>query len=169
MTTKRRKRETHLVEWKESWRDEYLKWICGFANADGGTLVIGMNDDGDPVGAQDADRLLVGLPNKIRDMLGLVVPVRSISRRGKPLVEIEVDASVTPISYKGEYHYRSGMLLESPECLGAQLSRRHMGNRCTIPGATELAQEKRREGISRELLFRDARAIVVLALVTDGR
>jgi hypothetical protein len=37
MTPKRKKRETHLVEWKESWRDEYLKWLCGFANADGGT------------------------------------------------------------------------------------------------------------------------------------
>ncbi len=22
------------VEWKEIWKDEYLKWICGYANAD---------------------------------------------------------------------------------------------------------------------------------------
>ena len=28
--------ESQNVEWKESWRDEYLKWICGFANAQGG-------------------------------------------------------------------------------------------------------------------------------------
>ena len=34
-------REHQQVEWKESWRDEYLKWLCGFANADGGELVIG--------------------------------------------------------------------------------------------------------------------------------
>lgn len=25
--------ETQNTEYKESWRDEYLKWICGFANA----------------------------------------------------------------------------------------------------------------------------------------
>ncbi len=25
--------ESQNIEWKESWRDEYLKWICGFANA----------------------------------------------------------------------------------------------------------------------------------------
>ena len=25
--------ESQLIEYKESWRDEYLKWICGFANA----------------------------------------------------------------------------------------------------------------------------------------
>ena len=28
--------ESQNVEWKTSWRDEYLKWICGFANAKAG-------------------------------------------------------------------------------------------------------------------------------------
>ncbi len=28
--------ESQNVEWKESWQDEYLKWICGYANASGG-------------------------------------------------------------------------------------------------------------------------------------
>ena len=35
------KRETQTVEFKQSWHDEYLKWICGFANAQGGKLTIG--------------------------------------------------------------------------------------------------------------------------------
>jgi ATP-dependent DNA helicase RecG len=96
------------VEWKESWRDEYLRWLSGFANADGGTLIVGMNDKGEPVGAPDAQRLLVDLPNKIQSTLGLVVPVRAITQMGKPLVAIEVEASPTPISYRGEYHFRSG-------------------------------------------------------------
>ena len=30
--------EDQNIEWKRSWRDEYLKWICGFANAQGGVL-----------------------------------------------------------------------------------------------------------------------------------
>ena len=30
--------EQQNIEWKESWRDEYLKWICGFANTQGGNL-----------------------------------------------------------------------------------------------------------------------------------
>ena len=25
--------ENQHIEWKESWRDEYLKWVCAFANA----------------------------------------------------------------------------------------------------------------------------------------
>jgi predicted metal-dependent hydrolase len=28
------------MEWKETWRDEYLRWNCGLANAQGGTLII---------------------------------------------------------------------------------------------------------------------------------
>lgn len=35
-------KETERIEWKESWRDEYLKWICGFAK--GGVLHIGRNN-----------------------------------------------------------------------------------------------------------------------------
>lgn len=27
------KSESQIIEYKESWHDEYLKWICGFANA----------------------------------------------------------------------------------------------------------------------------------------
>jgi ATP-dependent DNA helicase RecG len=26
-------KECQNVEYKRSWKDEYLKWICGFANA----------------------------------------------------------------------------------------------------------------------------------------
>ena len=29
------------IEFKEIWKDEYLKWICGMANAKGGTIYIG--------------------------------------------------------------------------------------------------------------------------------
>lgn len=43
--------ESQNIEWKESWRDEYLKWICGFANAQGGKIYIGTNDDGTVIGS----------------------------------------------------------------------------------------------------------------------
>ncbi|WP_305951990.1 helix-turn-helix domain-containing protein [Emticicia oligotrophica] len=36
-------KENQNTEWKESWRDEYIKLICGFANAQGGILYIGVN------------------------------------------------------------------------------------------------------------------------------
>ena len=42
------------IEYKSSWRDEYLKWICGFANANGGSIFIGKDDNGNVVGVTDA-------------------------------------------------------------------------------------------------------------------
>jgi len=44
-------RESQTIEWKESWRDEYIRWVCGFANAQGGKLIIGKNDKGQISGA----------------------------------------------------------------------------------------------------------------------
>ena len=35
-------RESQTVEFKRVWRDEFLKELCGFANAQGGTLVLGL-------------------------------------------------------------------------------------------------------------------------------
>jgi ATP-dependent DNA helicase RecG len=114
-------REHQQIEWKESWRDEYLKWICGFANAEGGVLVIGRNDKGVAVGAADAGKLLEDLPNKIRDVLGIMADVHLVKRSGKELVEIRVQPYPTPISYRGEYYYRSGSTTQ--ELKGAALER----------------------------------------------
>ena len=101
-------KESQHTEWKENWRDEYLRWICGFANAEGGVLVIGRNDEGVAVGVKDAKKLLEVLPNKIRDVLGIVVDVNLVTEAGKELIEIRVEPYPSPISYKGEYHFRSG-------------------------------------------------------------
>ena len=47
--------ESHNVEYKEIWKDEYLKWICGFANSKGGSLFIGIDNDGKVVGVKNID------------------------------------------------------------------------------------------------------------------
>ena len=72
--------EHQEIEWKESWRDEYLKWLCGYANAHGGTLIIGKDDDGKVVGVQDSRRLLEDLPNKITNALGIIADVNLRTR-----------------------------------------------------------------------------------------
>ena len=100
--------ENQNVEWKESWRDEYLKWVCGFANAHGGKIYIGINDSGEVVGVPDSKRLLEEIPNKIQTTLGIVADVNLFSKEDKDCVEICVHPSTYPINYKGEYHYRSG-------------------------------------------------------------
>jgi len=108
-------------EWKAAWRDEYLKWICGFANAEDGVLEIGHSYAGEPVGVAYAARLLEQIPNKVRDVLGIMVDVSLREEADKALLEIVVPAFPGPVSYKGEYHYRSGSTKQ--ELKGAALSR----------------------------------------------
>ena len=45
--------ETQTVEYKQIWRDDFLKEICGFANAQGGTLYIGIADNGEVAGVEN--------------------------------------------------------------------------------------------------------------------
>ena len=35
-------KESQHTEWKQYQLDEYLRWTCGFANSEGGVLVIGL-------------------------------------------------------------------------------------------------------------------------------
>ena len=68
--------ESQSIEYKKSWRDEYLKWICGFANANGGKLFIGIDDKGNMVGIKNAKKLLEDIPNKVCNILGIIVEVQ---------------------------------------------------------------------------------------------
>ena len=100
--------ENQNIEWKRVWRDEYVKWICGFANADGGRLEIGKDDQGKVLGIDNAQKLMETLPNKIRDLLGIIADVNLHSENQKDYLSIEVPPHPYPVSYKGQYHYRSG-------------------------------------------------------------
>ena len=100
--------ENQNIEWKESWHDDYLKWICGFANAQGGTIYIGKNDDGVVLGVKNAKRLMDDIPNMIQTTLGIIADVNLRSEDGKDYIEIVVSPSNFPVSYHGEFHYRSG-------------------------------------------------------------
>jgi len=113
--------ETQNIEYKSIWKDEYLKWICGFANAQGGTLIIGKDDDGNVVGVKNAKKLLEDLPNKITSILGIVADVNLHETKQGDYLEIVVEPQPNPVNYKGEYHYRSGSTKQ--ELKGAALDK----------------------------------------------
>ena len=100
--------QTRNVEWKRSWRDDHLAWICGFANAQGGVLEIGKDDQGEIVGVRNVLSMLEDIPSKVRSLLGIVVEVNLKSESGLEYVEIVVEPHSNPISYRGKFHYRSG-------------------------------------------------------------
>ena len=127
--------EQQNIEWKESWRDEYLKWICGFANAQGGKLYIGCDDNGKVVGVADSKKLMEDIPNKIRDAMGIVVDVNRLTEGDKEYIEIDVPPYPIGISCKGVYHYRSGstkQILTGP-ALETFLLRKHGATRDHSP------------------------------------
>jgi ATP-dependent DNA helicase RecG len=100
--------ENQNVEYKQSWRDEYLKWVCGFANAQGGKIYIGLDDEGIPVDLKDSKKLLENIPNKILNHLAIVCDVNLLTDDNKEYIEIVVEPKQMPVSYHGAFHYRSG-------------------------------------------------------------
>jgi ATP-dependent DNA helicase RecG len=114
-------KEHQNIEWKESWHNDYFKWICGFANAQGGNLFIGIDDKGKTKHLDNAKKLLEDLPNQVRDLLGLMVEVNLHTTNGNDYLEIVVEPYPFPISLRGKYYYRSGNTLQ--ELKGAALSK----------------------------------------------
>lgn len=105
--------EMQNIEWKTKWKDDYLEWICGFANAQGGKIYIGCNDDGEVVGLSNSRKLLEDIPNKIRNAMSIVVDVNLLMQDGKEYIEIVVPQYPVAISCKGVYYYRSGSTMQT--------------------------------------------------------
>ena len=55
-----KREENQTVEYKESWHEKYLEWICGYANAKGGMFYIGIEDGTKkPVGVKNPKKLVM--------------------------------------------------------------------------------------------------------------
>lgn len=112
--------EKQNIEWKQSWRDEYLQWICAFANTEGGTLVIGKDDKGHTVELSKAKKLLEDIPSKIKSHLGIISSVHLMDDGDQSYIEIATHPYTNPISYKGKFYIRSGSTTH--ELNGAELT-----------------------------------------------
>jgi ATP-dependent DNA helicase RecG len=112
--------EQQNIEYKQSWHDDYLKWVCGFANAQGGVIFIGKDDNGTVVGIDDFKKLMDDIPNKIRNAIGIMVEVNLDEEAGKHFIEIVTHPYSVPISLRGRYYYRSGSTKQ--ELTGASLN-----------------------------------------------
>lgn len=102
--------ENQVIEWKESWQDKYLEWICGYANAQGGTLYIGIDDNGEILGldAKAVKKLMEDIPNKITAAFGITCDVNQRTKNKKKYIQIVVRKSKLPLNLHGRYYYRTG-------------------------------------------------------------
>ena len=112
--------EQQNIEYKQNWHDDYLKWVCGFANAQGGVIFIGKDDNGKVVGISDYKKLMDEIPNKVKDLMGILVDVNLHEETGLYYIEIITQPYAVPISLRGRYYYRSGSTKQ--ELIGAALT-----------------------------------------------
>jgi predicted HTH transcriptional regulator len=101
--------EDQTIEWKSAWHDDQFKVLCGFANARGGLLILGLDDAGHPVGLSDPAKLLEELPQKIPQVLGITPDIQLVpTTDNRDTIEIHVASSTVPISLRGRYYQRNG-------------------------------------------------------------
>lgn len=62
-------RETRILEFKETITNTFLKTVSAFSNYDGGTILFGVDDDGNIKGLQDVKQACLDIENKINDSI----------------------------------------------------------------------------------------------------
>jgi ATP-dependent DNA helicase RecG len=73
------------------------------------------------VGVANAKKLLEDIPNKAKDILGVIVDVNLHTTTAGDYLEISIDDYPYPVNYKGQYHYRTGSTKQ--ELKGAALDK----------------------------------------------
>lgn len=86
--------EDKVTEFKRAYVDEVKNTVIAFANCDGGTLYIGLNNDGSVQGLEDVDDTMLRVTNAIRDAVRpdvtMFVECRHETMEGKPVVCVSV-------------------------------------------------------------------------------
>ncbi len=86
--------ETEQIEFKEIFVPEIKKEVVAFANSDGGTVYIGIRDDGQFVGLENSDFVMQQVSNAIRDGISpditLFTQLSFVNEDEKAAVKIEV-------------------------------------------------------------------------------
>lgn len=86
--------ESELVELKEIVVEDVKKEIIAFANCDGGKLYIGVQDDGQIIGVEDADAVALQISNMVRDAikpdLTMFLHYETLKENGEEVVCVNV-------------------------------------------------------------------------------
>lgn len=101
-------REGETLELKRAWTDRALEDLAAFANTRGGTLMIGIADDGQVMGTRANDQELQRLANLITSRLGITPSIRVEEMEGKAVIVIRVEPMRGLVPYGGRYLRRVG-------------------------------------------------------------
>lgn len=86
--------ETETVELKSIVMDDLKKEIIAFANCDGGTLYVGVADDGTVLGVENADECALQISNMVRDAVKpdvtMFIHYETLDCEGKAVVAVNI-------------------------------------------------------------------------------
>ncbi len=103
--------ESEKLEFKESFGDEALETIGAFANAHGGTLLVGVKDSGDIYGVQIGKKTLEDIANKIQEATDprLQPSILAVNFEKELVIVIQISSVMRgPVSVRGRYFRRTG-------------------------------------------------------------
>jgi ATP-dependent DNA helicase RecG len=100
--------ESENVEFKEQWNDHGLEALASFVNTKGGTLLIGVRDNGTVIGWTGDDRAQQVIINQIVEILRVQPSVSVQQEKKKPVLIIEVRPGTTLATCRGRYFQRVG-------------------------------------------------------------
>lgn len=96
-------KESEFVELKVQPTENLAKEIIAFANGAGGTLYIGVADDGNVVGIQDVDALALQISNQVRDGIRpditLFLHYNTMDIDGKDILAIQIQSGTNKPYY----------------------------------------------------------------------
>lgn len=104
--------ENQNIEFKQEYVPDIRKEVMGFANADGGTVFVGVRKDGAVVGIDDPDGVMLQIVNSLKDALAPdvmpFVKVNSVEIEEKTVVEIDVTTGTNRPYYLREKGLKPG-------------------------------------------------------------
>lgn len=101
-------RETRTLEFKETITNTFLKTVSAFSNYDGGTIIFGIDDDGNIKGLSDPKQACLDIENKINDSIS-PQPNYTIELQNKDrTIKLTVKSGVQkPYLYKSKAYKRN--------------------------------------------------------------
>lgn len=101
--------ETETEELKESWNDECLKALAALANTRGGTLRVGIRDDGSILGWRGDGKDQEAISSQIVSVLQThPASILIEERQGLPILVIRMHQAATPLALRGRFYRRVG-------------------------------------------------------------
>jgi ATP-dependent DNA helicase RecG len=97
--------ETTRIEFKREYNDKVNKVLLSFLNTEGGTLYIGIENDGAAYGVDDADALMLKAMNSFRDSVlpdpSGYISIAPVGRDDKTIIEITIErGAMIPYCFK---------------------------------------------------------------------